>query len=325
MRKQFIFGLCVSVLCLYFVFRGLSFRQVGGALAQADIRWVLVAMGVYACGYGFRALRWERLLQPIKRIPALPLLGPLIIGFFANNVLPFRMGELIRAHVTGKKFHISRTASLGTIFIERICDALAFLTTFLVVAFFFPFPENVKHGAYALAAGCGLAIASLIFAIKFHQSALRLMDRFSLLGERKAKFQHLLTSFTQGVSGITEKRYVANALGLSLIIWVIEGTTLYLITRAFPVQFSYPQAFFVLFFLGLSVTLPQAPGYVGTIELFGVTALGLLGIPRESGLPIILAVHGSEFFFIAILGVWALWKEGTSLGQILHEKDLKSS
>src|SRR4029077_7583995 len=120
MRKQLLIGLIVSVLCLYFVFKGLSIREVWSAVQHANGRWILLAMAVYACGFTMRAIRWEYLIESIQRIPAAQLLPCMIIGFFANNVLPFRMGELVRAHVTGQKFNISRTASLGTILIERI-------------------------------------------------------------------------------------------------------------------------------------------------------------------------------------------------------------
>ena len=82
--------------------------------------------------------------------------------------------------------------------------------------------------------------------------------------------------------------------------------------HAFVVNLLYSQAFFLLFALGLSVTLPQAPGYVGTYELFGITALGLLGIPKDQGLPVILAIHGMQFAFITLLGTLGLWHEGLS-------------
>jgi glycosyltransferase 2 family protein len=114
-----------------------------------------------------------------------------------------------------------------------------------------------------------------------------------------------------------EFQAITAALFLSLIIWTLEGTTLYLIARAFPIPFNYPQAFFLLFFLGLSVTLPQAPGYVGTLELFGVTALGLLGISKESALPVILTIHGCQFGFVTVLGLLALWREGLSMRELV--------
>src|ERR1035441_6562237 len=81
---------------------------------------------------------------------------------------------------------------------------------------------------------------------------------------------------------------------------------------AFAVDVKYAGAFFLLFAIGLSVTLPQAPGYVGTFELFGVTALALLGIPKNQALPVILAIHGTQFTMIALMGTIGLWREGLS-------------
>jgi len=109
-----------------------------------------------------------------------------------------------------------------------------------------------------------------------------------------------------------QPQFVIEAMAFSIVIWVTEGTFLYLISRAFVIPLTYAGAYFLLFALGLSVTLPQAPGFVGTFELFGVTALSLLGIPKSQGLPVVLAVHGIQFIFIAILGCLALWKEGLS-------------
>src|SRR5207302_1987252 len=125
-----------------------------------------VALCIYACSFSLRAYRWSKLMEPVKPASTGELLRPMIIGFFANNVLPFRMGELVRAHMAGKKLNISRTASLGTIVLERICDTLSFLSIFLAVAFFFPFPGAIRHAAFVLGAACFGLIAVLFFASK---------------------------------------------------------------------------------------------------------------------------------------------------------------
>ncbi|OGR90242.1 MAG: hypothetical protein A2992_07985 [Elusimicrobia bacterium RIFCSPLOWO2_01_FULL_59_12] len=316
MRKHFFIGLIISAVCLYFAFRGLSPREIGHALQQANPGWLLVALAVYSGSFFLRVIRWSHLMRSVKSVPAGQLFAPLIIGFFANNLLPFRMGELIRAHVTGKKLGISRTAALGTVILERICDALSFLVIFLTVAFFFPFPEAIRRAAGVMGAGCILAIGFLGAASKFQSRTRELVSRLPLSPAVRDKVQHLLANFTHGVSGLTHGPALAWALPLSLGIWLIEGSMVYLIIRSFPVHISYPEAFFVLFFLGLSVTLPQAPGYVGTVELFGVTALSLLGIPKESGLPMILTIHGMQFGLIFTLGLISTWKEGMTLGSL---------
>jgi hypothetical protein len=316
MRKQLLIGSVVAAVCLYFAFRGISTHQIILAFRGADPWWILLALGVYATGFLFRAIRWEILIQPIKTVPWPDLFAPLFIGFLANNILPFRMGEFVRAHITGRKFSISRTASLGTILIERILDTLSFLTTFLVVTLFFPFPAPVKKAACALGIGCGTIIGGLIAIIQHQAHFRRWVDQSPLAPSWKKRLSDSIANLAHGVSSMTYLGHVLAASGLSLVVWTIEGTVLYLMSRSFGVPLGYPRAFFLLFFLGLSVTLPQAPGYVGTVELFGVTALALLGIQKAQALPLILAIHAFQFIFITVFGLWALSKEGISLQKI---------
>jgi uncharacterized protein (TIRG00374 family) len=320
MRKQLFISIAVAVVCLYFAFRGISFSQLYAALRLAHFTWIFLGLSVYTCGYLFRNWRWQILIHPIKKVGYFSLLGPLFIGFFANNILPFRIGELVRAHITGQKIKISGSASLGTIFLERICDMIAFLSTFIAAALFFPFPTDAKRAAALLAFFTTIAVAMLLLGIRYQKHLRQWIKRLSLPEKWEIKIQTMVENFIQGISGMHELRYVASALAVSLIVWTLEGTTLFLIVHAFPVAFSWPQAFFLLFFMGLSVTLPQAPGYVGTMEFFGAKALQWLGIPAEMGLAIILTIHAAQFLYIVIVGCLALWHEGLSISGLMATK-----
>jgi uncharacterized protein (TIRG00374 family) len=314
-------GIFIAAVCLYLAFRGISFAQLWSALSHANPWPIVMAIALSVVSYFLRAERWAVLIKPVQPIKAAQLFWVLVIGFFANNILPLRMGELVRAHVCGKKFQISRTASLGTILLERLCDTLSFLTTFLVASLFVPFPGYMKKGALLLGAACFLVIVSL-FLIHRHEDRFRAILNGSPLPARWKEIVHdSTTHFIHSISGITQPRFVAEAMAFSLVIWIIEGTFLYLMSRAFAIHLSYASAFFLLFALGLSVTLPQAPGYVGTFELFGVTALALLGIPKNQALPLVLAIHGTQFLFIAVLGCVALWKEGLTFHTLTERSE----
>lgn len=321
MRLKFWISLLVAGFCLYWVFKGISFESLWTTLRQASPAWIVAAGGIYLSGYLFRAMRWEVLIKPIREVQAKDLFWPMVLGFFANNILPFRMGELVRAHISGRKFHISRTASLGTILLERICDTISFLTTFLAVALFFPFPWLVEKGALALGLACILTIGALL-VIHTHQKRFHaIIESIKISDKWKKNIQDIVFNFSHGISGVKQPRYALAAILLSMVVWTLEGTFLYFMAKAFATPLTYPQSFFLLFFMGLSVTLPQAPGYVGTLELFGVTALSLLGIPKEQGLPVILAIHGTQFCFISLLGCCGLWKEGLSLKNLTSTAD----
>ena len=306
-------GFLFAAVCLYVAFHGISFREMGGAFRQAHGGPIFLALAIYIVDFLLRAKRWAVLIEPVRPARPADLFWVMMIGFFANNVLPLRMGELVRAHACGTKFGISRTASLGTILLERLCDTLSFLTTFLVASLFFPFPPYMKKGAWLLGGSCITVIIGL-FLVQHHEETFRKILEWSPLPEKwKTRIHDVTTHFLHSTSGIRNPRFVIEAMAFSLVVWVIEGTFLYLVSQAFAINLNYAGAFFLLFALGLSVTLPQAPGFVGTFELFGVTALALLGIPKNQGLPVVIAIHGLQFIFIAILGSFALWKEGLSL------------
>jgi len=312
MRKSLWIGILVAVICLYVAFRGISLPQLGIALSHAHPGPIFIALAIYVIGYFLRALRWSILLKPVQAIKAPRLLGVMMIGYFANNVLPLRMGEFVRAHLCGKKFNISRTASLGSILLERIFDTLSFLSTFIAASFLYPFPRYMEKGAWLLGGACFLVIIALVFIRIYQHLFQRLIERTAVPPVWKIRIKELTSQFVHSTSGMTQPRYIIEALLLSLIIWMIEGTFLYCVMQSFEIHLPYAGAFFLLFALGLSVTLPQGPGYVGTFELFGVTALTLLGIPKEQALPVILTIHGTQFLFVCILGSLGLWKEGLS-------------
>jgi uncharacterized protein (TIRG00374 family) len=312
MRKtiQLLIGFLVAAVCLYYAFRGISFERLWDALRRASLLPIFIAALIYMVDFILRSKRWSILMNPVHKTGHLELFWVMLIGYFANNILPLRMGELVRAHVCGTKLKISRTATLGTILMERLCDTVSFLTTFLVASLFFPFPSYMKKGAWLLGGTCLAVIVVLLLMHHQEEVFWSLLEWMPLPHAIKTRVQDLTTHFLHSTSGITRPRFLLEAMAFSLAVWVIEGTYLYLISRAFAIHLNYPGAFFLLFALGLSVTLPQAPGYVGTFELFGVTALSLLGIPKEQGLPVILAIHGTQFLFIAILGTIGLWQEG---------------
>ena len=56
----------------------------------------------------------------------------------ANNLLPMRMGELVRTHFVGEREGVSKTAALMTIFVERTFDALTLLLFIAATALFVP-------------------------------------------------------------------------------------------------------------------------------------------------------------------------------------------
>jgi hypothetical protein len=75
-------------------------------------------IGTYCFGFVIRALRWKFLLP--HGIPSADSLGAVVLSYAANNVLPARLGELVRAQAIGRKCEISRSLALDSIFVKSL-------------------------------------------------------------------------------------------------------------------------------------------------------------------------------------------------------------
>jgi uncharacterized protein (TIRG00374 family) len=118
-------GAAISIVALWLVLRGVDLARTADVLAHADPRWIALAAVCVATDLAFRALRWQRLLRPVAVVRYGPMLGYLLVGYLANNILPARLGELVRSHYLGDREGISRASALGTVVVERIVDLVA--------------------------------------------------------------------------------------------------------------------------------------------------------------------------------------------------------
>ena len=126
-RWQFWAAAAISVLLLYYSLRGLPLDEFLEALSQANYWWLIPGVAVYFIGVWARAWRWHYLLRPVKRIPTNEMFSVVAIGYFGNNILPARMGEVLRAIVLRRREDVAISASLATIIVERIFDGVVML------------------------------------------------------------------------------------------------------------------------------------------------------------------------------------------------------
>src|SRR5256885_9907149 len=101
-------GGAISIAALWFVLSGANLARTGDVLRTADLRSVALGVVLYSADLGFRALRWQRLIRPIAHVRYPPMLAYLLVGYLANNVLPARLGELVRVHYLGDREGISQ-------------------------------------------------------------------------------------------------------------------------------------------------------------------------------------------------------------------------
>src|ERR1700757_4266347 len=118
-QKYTILGIFLSIIFMYLALRRVDIRALGIRLRTADLTYMFLALLPLSTSYITRTFLWRRIILPFKSVNFSSAFSALMIGFFANNILPGRVGEFMRAYILGSKENIGKALILGTIVIER--------------------------------------------------------------------------------------------------------------------------------------------------------------------------------------------------------------
>ncbi|MBI3979843.1 MAG: flippase-like domain-containing protein, partial [Chloroflexi bacterium] len=317
------FGL--TAVFLYLAVQNVHPAQLFEVLRAVDYWQLLPAAALTLTGYVFRTVRWRSILAPIKRLSVTTLFPILIMGFAANNVLPARMGEIIRAYGVGRRAGISRSLGLATIFIERVFDGITLLLVMVVVLALFPSSGRDLNtrlvGGFA-AAVFVLAGGGLLLLLHRRALALRLLDAAvrPLPGRIAALARRMLGNFIEGLEVLRGGRHLLGVVFFSLVVWGCEAASYVLVLRAFPIELTTVErllaGLFVLVFVNLGIMVPSAPGYIGTFQFFARLALTAFGVGGALALAIAVAAHAMQYLLVTSLGAVFLIRENVAFAGV---------
>ena len=150
-----------------------------------------------------RAQRWRVLLRPVGDIELYPALSATAIGFGASSVLPFRLGELLRPALLGRRAGVGMSAALSSVVLERLFDMLLVIGCFLGLALAYPIPRAMRQASWVLAAMASVGFVVLLAMQRNRALADRLIG--SALGFVPARARRglapLCTAFLNGLAG----------------------------------------------------------------------------------------------------------------------------
>ena len=315
-------GIAVSLGCLYFATKGTDWTHVGAVLAGARPFWILAVMVASLATVYIRAQRWRVLLRPLGEVPLYPALSATAIGFGASSILPFRLGELLRPALLGRRAGVGMSAALSSVVLERLFDVLLVIACFLGVSLIYPeVPPEMRHGAFVLA---GLAAVGFIVLVVMQRHrerteavVARVLDR---LPDRLAtRLGPLVASFMSGLAGLADLPTVLLVLWYSAYLWGVITLTFMFSFLALDTHVPLVAASLTtVVVVAAAVFLPQAPGFVGTWQAGCVLALGLFGVSQEVAVGYSLLTWIVQMAInIGTAGVF-LAREDLSLRQLLH-------
>ncbi len=318
-------GIAISVLLLWMLFRKIDFSELVVALKSANYLWLLPNIALVVFAMYQRAFRWQFMLAPIKNVKFHNLIAATSIGFMANNVLPLRLGEFVRAYsLAYQDTEISKSASLATIFVERmVFDLVALLVIFGAVlgVSHLEIPEEMKVGTFV---AIGIALLGVAFMLLMAHRPMRageMLTRylFFVPAQVKEKIQSVVMRFARGLEFITDLKIFTSVTLQTLLIWLFMGFSNWFVLKAFGFDLPISASYVLLVVVSISILIPSSPGFVGVYHAGTVWTLLQYKIGQEQALSFALVLHAAQYIPITVMGFYYLKKEHLSLKKLEAE------
>jgi len=315
-------GIALSLVCLALAMRGTNFRETGLALGRAHLWLAVPLLLLHVPFYLLKALRWRLLLVPVRRTRTLPLVAPMMIGFMGNNVLPARLGELIRMYLGARVVGVARSQVLATLVLERIFDFIAVLVFFgLGVVTFRDVPPSLVSAAYVAAAMSAGAMMMAAAFVAWTTPVLRVTSMIVrvLPAKLAGLIQDQMALGASGMAALRDPRLLGGIVVASLLPWFLMASCIYLSFRAVELQVPVSAAFVVLAATVFGVMVPAAPGFFGTLHLSFVLALTPFGVGEGQAMAAAVFYHIVPYIGVVATGLWFLHSTGLKLRDIETE------
>ncbi len=297
-------GLAISVVAIWLLLGAVDLPAALRVLSTAQPAWVAVMVGSVLIDVAARAGRWQALLAPVAAVAYRRVLGYTYLGYLANNVLPARLGELVRSHALGEGEGVSRTTVLGTVVVERIVDTIIVVAVAALAVVLLDVGGLMSTAVLLGSAFVAVLVVGLTLAIALHR--LPGVDRFLGIARRWPKLIDLAARLREGLAVAAHPRSLGLGLVLSAVAWTASITTFIAAGRALDIELSFIQGALLSSGVALATIVPSGPGYLGTFELTAVGIATAFGIEPDRAFAMALLVHAMILGVTSLGGVTSL-------------------
>ena len=301
------FGYAVSIVSLVWVLRHTPLRESEDHLRHLSWFWVTLALIFEVASNFAHAWRWRIVLKPAEDAPYWRCIQSVLIGLFANEVLPAKAGEVIRGYLLTHWTKVHLPLSITSVVIEDVIDGIWLVLLYLLVTLGLQgMPHWLTRGAWVL--GLGVALLSLLLLyLLFHKQ-----HSHEVVSGHKwtSQFVHFLDELHK----MGQARSLLQAFGVSFLYMLFQALSIWALLHADQYDFDIRQAALILVVLRIATVVPNAPGNIGVLQVS--TFLGVRLAGGDEG----LAFGEVNFVFITLArllqGGIAILMTGVNLTEI---------
>lgn len=295
---------------LYYSLQGIEWRRVWDIVRFARLPIVGVVLATLSLALFVRALRWRVLLSAEGVVPIPLAFWATSAGYFGNNVLPARAGELVRTLMVSRRAGLSKAFVLTTALSERIVDAIVLISISSLVLLTLPTkPGWLAHAAKPFAVIGVLGVSAIALLPGFESFWFKVLERLPVPFRLRHRVEEILRQVLRGIRSFHDLGRLGRFLSLTAVIWCLDGITTVVGASAIGVSIGLPVAFLLLAGLGLGSALPSTPGFVGIYQFVAVSILTPFGFSQNDAIAYILLFQGLNYIVVLSWGFLGIAKE----------------
>jgi uncharacterized protein (TIRG00374 family) len=280
--------------------------------------------------FPLRARKWQTILDPVyPKIPFGPLWRSTATGMMINNVVPARAGEVARAYALTRETAVPFSASIASLAVDRVFDAIILLVLAFAALFNPAFPHGVRIAGQSVTQWAiggsflvGVLLAALYTLVFFPNQLIRLFELFArrLSPTIEEKGRAALVSFSQGLSVLKSPGHFVAVFLWTLIHWLCNAMGWWVSMIAVGIHVPYSATLLVQSLVALGVAVPAAPGFFGVLEKVAIVGLAIYGVSKALATSWAIGFHILSFLPITIIGGYYFIRLGLNLKDIQSQQ-----
>ncbi len=301
-----ILSFAVSLICLYLAFRQVNLNDISTTLSQGKFLYIIYAFGITGLTFLIRAIRWNTLLGHPSSYTIHHFSSATHIGYFLNNILPLRAGDLVRAKLlSNHDTTIKMSYVIGSLVGEKIIDLwIIGLFTMILIGFGYTDVLGTQFTLIIVGAYC---LSSLIIFGR-HTISNKLLQYFPVL-----------ENFIDGYKLVSKNKL---RLGIwSIILWITFVVYVSIALQSIGIVLDIQQVLGLTILSSIVTSMPLAPAAIGTYHLAVIYCLNsLYGIDLEKAQSAAIVMHSIFLVYTIILGYIYLLSEGINIKSITNDE-----
>lgn len=301
-----ILSFAVSLICLYLAFRQVNFSDISATLSQGKLLYVVYAFGITGFTFLIRSIRWNTLLGHPSSYTIHHFSSATHIGYFLNNILPLRAGDLVRAKLlSNHDTTIKMSYVIGSLVGEKIIDLwMIGLFTMVLIGFGYTDVLGTQFTLILVGAYC---LSSLIIFGR-HTISNKLLQYFPVL-----------ENFIDGYKLVSKNKL---RLGMwSVLLWITFVVYVSITLQSIGIVLDIQQVLGLTILSSIVTSMPLAPAAIGTYHLAVIYCLNsLYGIDLEKAQSAAIVMHSIFLVYTIILGYIYLLSEGVNIKSITNDE-----